>query len=1147
MATRMQQRRGTAAQWSNQNANPILNAGEIGWESDTNKFKIGNGVDQWNNLPYFVDSDSVNTSLGDYVEVSTLAQPDGVATLDSNGKLEAAQLPEIALVTVHAVANQAARLALSVQPGDIAIQTDNGQTYVLTATPASTNANWTAITVADPFPTHDTDDLAEGATNKYFSNTLARGAVSGGTGLDYNSSTGIFDIDSTVTTNSGSQTLTNKTISYADNTITIQVSNVSDLTATAAELNTLDGITASTAELNILDGATLTTAELNYVGGVTSSIQTQLDDKADLAGATFTGDVNLHANPTQALQAATKQYVDNAIEGLNWKSQVNLLANSDTNMTGSTGTLIIDSHDALVQADAGYRVLLTNQSIDSENGIYVYTDNGSTYTLVRADDANTFEELVSASVYVLEGTVYGGTAWIQANYSLASFSGQDWVQFSGAGTITAGTGILVDGLQISIDTATTVDTNTEQTLTNKTLTLPKLNEAVDLTATSTELNILDGATLSTAELNILDGVTASTAEINVLDGITASTEELNYVDGVTSSIQTQLDAKAVYPSQTGNNGKYLTTDGATTSWGTVQGYSAPTIGSTQIVSGATVSSISGLNTLGINTITGYQGSVGGFVALVSGSTTVAYSTDSVTWTATTMPSASSWSSVAYGNGKFFAVNSSSTGAISTDGITWTAQPINSVNASRIVYGGSSGLFIAHQPGGSTTGRYSTDGITWSSAFSNAFYYTIYSTNNIFISVLDGGSTHYTSADGISWSVNYSSGPYYIGTPRIAFGNSIGVALPGNSSSTAYTSSNGVSWSSSAFNNVGPFIDVTFGNGKFVGIATNSTKVIHSTDGQFWTQSTLPSAAAWTSVSAGNSRFTVVAGGPTTTAATSTDAVTWTVTTMPASAVWGDSAYGVAPIPSSLTVDSISAGSVTLTGNLTVNGTTTTINSTTLTVDDKNIELGSVATPTNTTADGGGITLKGATDKTFNWVNATGAWTSSEHINLASGKSYYVNGTLLKDVAETLTNKTIALGSNTISGTIAQFNTALTDADFATLAGTETLTSKTIGATTTATISANTATTVDTVAIANFTTMEYTLSIKQGTKTRSSKVMVQNNGTTVDFVEYGVMETGGAMSGITVAASASSTNSILQITITDAASTNATVKFSKVVM
>jgi hypothetical protein len=85
-------------------------------------------------------------------------------------------------------------------------------------------------------------------------------------------------------------------------------------------------------------------------------------------------------------------------------------------------------------------------------------------------------------------------------------------------------------------------------------------------------------------------------------------------------------------------------------------------------------------------------------------------------------------------------------------------------------------------------------------------------------------------------------------------------------------------------------------------------------------------------------------------------------------------------------------SLTLSGDLTVNGTTTTINSTTITVDDKNIELGSVATPTDAGADGGGLTLKGATDKTFNWIDATDAWTSSENMNLLTGKSFLIAGT-----------------------------------------------------------------------------------------------------------------------------------------------------------
>jgi hypothetical protein len=106
--------------------------------------------------------------------------------------------------------------------------------------------------------------------------------------------------------------------------------------------------------------------------------------------------------------------------------------------------------------------------------------------------------------------------------------------------------------------------------------------------------------------------------------------------------------------------------------------------------------------------------------------------------------------------------------------------------------------------------------------------------------------------------------------------------------------------------------------------------------------------------------------------------------------------------------------VTISGNLTVNGTTTTINSSTLSVDDKNIEMGSVASPDDTTANGGGITLKGATDKTISWSSATGYWTSNQDWNIASGKRFYINGTDIKDVSETLTNKTISGSSNTLS-------------------------------------------------------------------------------------------------------------------------------------
>jgi len=123
------------------------------------------------------------------------------------------------------------------------------------------------------------------------------------------------------------------------------------------------------------------------------------------------------------------------------------------------------------------------------------------------------------------------------------------------------------------------------------------------------------------------------------------------------------------------------------------------------------------------------------------------------------------------------------------------------------------------------------------------------------------------------------------------------------------------------------------------------------------------------------------------------------------------------VPGTLDVTGISTfdNNVTIAGTLTATGTSISLDSPIVTIKDSNIQLGTVSTPTDVTADGGGITLKGSTDKTFGWANSTDAWTSSEHIDLASGKSYYVNG------SQVLTETTLGAGvtgsSLTAVGTI----------------------------------------------------------------------------------------------------------------------------------
>ena len=104
------------------------------------------------------------------------------------------------------------------------------------------------------------------------------------------------------------------------------------------------------------------------------------------------------------------------------------------------------------------------------------------------------------------------------------------------------------------------------------------------------------------------------------------------------------------------------------------------------------------------------------------------------------------------------------------------------------------------------------------------------------------------------------------------------------------------------------------------------------------------------------------------------------------------------------------GATIITGDLTVQGTTTTVNSATLSVDDKNLELGSVGTPTDITADGGGITLKGTTDKTILWTDSTDTWDFSEKVKSANGFEGNLTGNVTGNLTGNVTGDITSSGS-----------------------------------------------------------------------------------------------------------------------------------------
>ena len=162
-----------------------------------------------------------------------------------------------------------------------------------------------------------------------------------------------------------------------------------------------------------------------------------------------------------------------------------------------------------------------------------------------------------------------------------------------------------------------------------------------------------------------------------------------------------------------------------------------------------------------------------------------------------------------------------------------------------------------------------------------------------------------------------------------------------------------------------------------------------------------------------------------------------------------------------TEDSVQiSGDLVISGNLTVNGTTVTVSAESVIVEDKNIELANISSPSNTAADGGGITLKGTTDKTFNWSNSTGSWTSSENIDLASGKVLKINGTEV-------------LSANAYTGSAAKWTNARTITLGGDLSGNVSIDGS-ANVTLTATIVANS------VALGTDTTGNYVASLVAGT-------------------------------------------------------------------
>jgi hypothetical protein len=248
-----------------------------------------------------------------------------------------------------------------------------------------------------------------------------------------------ISIDSTVATLNGSQTLSNKSISGSTNTLT----NIPNSALTNSS------ITLGTTSIS-LGGTSLTPA------GLTSVTVTQ--------------------DPTQALQLATKQYVDAIASNINYHAACNYATTVDlgsvTYNNGSSGvgatitktspfaTLAIDGANPSV----GQRILVKNETSGQYNGIYTVTSVGSgstAWVLTRATDydqagVGANEIAPGDTTFIISGTVNASTQWVQTTDFpiVVGTTSLTFVQIGGPGAYTAGTGLTLTGTQFSISNTT---------------------------------------------------------------------------------------------------------------------------------------------------------------------------------------------------------------------------------------------------------------------------------------------------------------------------------------------------------------------------------------------------------------------------------------------------------------------------------------------------------------------------------------------------------------------------------------------------------------------------------------------------------------------------------------------------------------------
>jgi hypothetical protein len=332
-----------------------------------------------------------------------------------------------------------------------------------------------------------------------------------------------------------------------------------------------------------------------FVGALTGAASSNLL----LTGGSMTGTITMDGthtvtglpDPTNASDAANKNYVDNAVAGLEWKASAAVATTANITLSGLQA---IDTYTTL----AGDRVLVKNQTNQTQNGIYIAASGAWS----RSTDANTSAELSNASLYVTNGSINLDTGWTQttANPTIGS-SNIVFAQFTGGGSFTAGTGISIAGNIISNAGVTSNVAGTNISVSSATgavtigLVAAPTFAGTNLTGTAASLTVGTANALNVANAYTGTTFTASTQFTGPGTGLTGTASSLtagaatNLAGGAAGSIAYQTGPGATTMLAAGTNGYVLTLAAGVPTWaaGGAGGVSSAVAGTNITVSGAT--------------------------------------------------------------------------------------------------------------------------------------------------------------------------------------------------------------------------------------------------------------------------------------------------------------------------------------------------------------------------------------------------------------------------------------------------------------------------------------------------------------------------------------------------------------------------------